>query len=49
MIGGIVTTANPMYTVDELTKQEKDSKAKMIVTFPPLFEKGKRSSQARRK
>jgi len=39
MIGGIVTTANPMYTVDELTKQVKDSKAKMIVTFPPLFEK----------
>ncbi|KAF2167482.1 hypothetical protein M409DRAFT_66041 [Zasmidium cellare ATCC 36951] len=35
--GGIVTTANPGYTVDELAHQLVDSKAKAIVTQAPLL------------
>ncbi|CAB4392602.1 acetyl-CoA synthetase-like protein [Rhizophagus irregularis] len=35
--GGIVTFVNPMYTVDELTYQLKDSGAKYIIAFPLLL------------
>jgi len=34
---GTVTSANPNYTVDELTLQLKDSRAKAIATLPELL------------
>jgi len=37
--GGVVTTANPLATVDELRGQLQDSGAKMLVTIAPLLEK----------
>ena len=37
-LGGITTTANPLYTVDELTFQLKDSGAKYLLTVPPFLE-----------
>ncbi|KAE8710881.1 4-coumarate--CoA ligase-like 7 [Hibiscus syriacus] len=40
-IGAIATTANPMYTVHELSKQVKDSNPKLVVTVPELFDKVK--------
>ena len=33
-LGGINTTANPLYTADELAKQLKDSRARFLVTVP---------------
>ena len=39
LIGGIVTTINPLYTVDELRHQLKDAGAKFLVTAPPFAEK----------
>ena len=36
-LGGITTTANPLYTVDELTFQLKDSGAKFLLTVPPFL------------
>eukprot|EP00252_Welwitschia_mirabilis_P013049 TRINITY_DN28852_c0_g1_i1.p1 TRINITY_DN28852_c0_g1~~TRINITY_DN28852_c0_g1_i1.p1 ORF type:complete len:539 (-),score=88.27 TRINITY_DN28852_c0_g1_i1:453-2069(-) len=38
-IGGIVTTANPVYTTAELEKQVKDSKPKMVITVSKLVVK----------
>lgn len=38
-IGGIATTANPMYTVSELSKQIKDCAPKLIITVPELIPK----------
>jgi acyl-CoA synthetase (AMP-forming)/AMP-acid ligase II len=38
-LGGVNTTANPMYGADELAKQLTDSGAKMIVTAAGLAEK----------
>ncbi|KAE8692903.1 4-coumarate--CoA ligase-like 7 [Hibiscus syriacus] len=40
-IGAIATTANPIYTVNELSKQLEDSNPKLIVTVPELFDKVK--------
>ncbi|GMJ10764.1 hypothetical protein like AT4G05160 [Hibiscus trionum] len=40
-IGAIATTANPIYTVNELSKQLIDSNPKLIVTVPELFDKVK--------
>ncbi|GMJ08883.1 hypothetical protein like AT4G05160 [Hibiscus trionum] len=40
-IGAIATTANPIYTVNELSKQLMDSNPKLIVTVPELFHKVK--------
>ncbi|KAH9660572.1 4-coumarate--CoA ligase-like 7 [Citrus sinensis] len=40
-IGGIATTANPVYTVSELSKQVKDSSPKLVVTVPELWERVK--------
>ncbi len=39
MLGGIVTTANPLYTADELAFQLTDTRAKYIVTVPPFVDK----------
>ena len=35
--GGVLTTANPTYTVDEFTAQLKDSGAKAICTIPAMY------------
>ena len=37
-LGGVVTTANPLYTPAELAKQLTDSRARAIVTVPPFLE-----------
>ncbi len=39
LAGGIVTTANPLYTADELAYQLRDSNAKFLITVGPLLEK----------
>ena len=36
MAGGIVTTINPTYTETELNTQLRDSRARILVTIPPL-------------
>lgn len=36
--GGVISPANPAYTVDELAFQLKDSNAKALITFKPLLE-----------
>jgi acyl-CoA synthetase (AMP-forming)/AMP-acid ligase II len=36
--GGVVTTANPLYTPDELSRQLTDSGARMLVTVPPFLD-----------
>ncbi|KAL4584890.1 hypothetical protein LXL04_009500 [Taraxacum kok-saghyz] len=38
-IGAIVTTANPLYTVQELSHQISDSKPKLIITVDQLISK----------
>ncbi|KAK7257676.1 hypothetical protein RIF29_31822 [Crotalaria pallida] len=40
-IGAVVSTANPIYTVPEISKQVKDSDPKLIITTPALFDKVK--------
>jgi acyl-CoA synthetase (AMP-forming)/AMP-acid ligase II len=39
LAGGVVTTANPLYTADELAYQLRDSGAKFLITVGPLLEK----------
>lgn len=39
--GAIATTANPLYTISELSKQVKDSNPKLIITVPELWDKVK--------
>jgi acyl-CoA synthetase (AMP-forming)/AMP-acid ligase II len=39
MLGGVVTTANPLYTADELAFQLNDTQAKFILTIPLFVEK----------
>jgi acyl-CoA synthetase (AMP-forming)/AMP-acid ligase II len=38
-LGGVNTTANPMYGAEELARQLTDSRAKLVVTAPALAEK----------
>ena len=40
-IGAIVSTANPIYTVHELSNQVKDSNPKLVITVPELWDKAK--------
>lgn len=40
-LGAIATTANPVYTVSELSKQVKDSNPKVVITVPELYDKVK--------
>jgi acyl-CoA synthetase (AMP-forming)/AMP-acid ligase II len=37
--GGINTTMNPLYTVDELTRQLDDAGARFLLTVPPFLDK----------
>src|ERR1700737_3940408 len=39
MLGGVVTTANPLYTPGELAFQLNDTQAKFILTIPMFLEK----------
>ncbi len=39
LIGGIVTTINPLYTVGESTQQLRDARAQYIVTVPTFADK----------
>lgn len=40
-LGAIATTVNPAYTVNELSKQVKDSNPKLVITLPELWDKVK--------
>nr|UNA06900.1 4-coumarate--CoA ligase-like protein 7 [Vernicia montana] len=40
-IGAIATTANPLYTSTEISKQIKDSNPKLVITVPELWDKVK--------
>ncbi len=37
--GGVVTTANPLYTAEEFGKQLRDCKARFVITIGPFLEK----------
>ncbi len=39
LLGGIITTINPLYTAAELRQQLKDAAARFLVTVPPCLEK----------
>jgi acyl-CoA synthetase (AMP-forming)/AMP-acid ligase II len=43
--GGIVTGANPMLTVEELAGQLADSRARVLVTVPPLLERARAAAE----
>src|SRR5215470_10754366 len=43
-LGGINTTANPLYTADELAKQLADSRARFLVTVAPFLDKAKEAA-----
>ena len=45
-LGGIVSTANPLYTSGELLKQLKDCHARFLVTAPPFLDKAKEAAAA---
>nr|A0A6B9HER0.1 RecName: Full=Piperic acid--CoA ligase; Short=PipCoA ligase [Piper nigrum]QGY72664.1 piperic acid coenzyme A ligase [Piper nigrum] len=38
-LGAVVTTGNPQYTSAEITKQANDSKPKLVITVPQLWDK----------
>jgi steroid delta-isomerase-like uncharacterized protein len=44
MLGGIVTTANPLNTVDELAFQLNDTGAKFLLTVPLFLDKAKEAA-----
>ncbi|HET7746985.1 MAG TPA: AMP-binding protein [Vicinamibacteria bacterium] len=41
LLGGVVTTANPLFTADELAQQLFDCRARLLVTVPPFLEKAR--------
>ncbi len=43
-LGGIVTTANPLYTADELAHQLNDADAKFLLTIPMFLDKAQEAS-----
>jgi acyl-CoA synthetase (AMP-forming)/AMP-acid ligase II len=45
-LGGINTTANPLLTADELTRQLRDCGARSLVTVPDQLEKASAAAQA---
>jgi acyl-CoA synthetase (AMP-forming)/AMP-acid ligase II len=46
LVGGIVTTANPLCTAAELTKQLKDSRPRLMVTAGACLDKAKEAAAA---
>ncbi len=47
LIGGIVTTVNPAYTVSELSHQLADSRARYLLTTPAVLEKATAAARER--
>jgi acyl-CoA synthetase (AMP-forming)/AMP-acid ligase II len=45
LLGGVATTANPLYTAEELAKQLEDSGAKMLVTVPEFLERAREGAE----
>jgi acyl-CoA synthetase (AMP-forming)/AMP-acid ligase II len=43
-VGGVNTTLNPTYTADEIAFQLNDSKARLLVTIPPLIGKAQEAA-----
>jgi acyl-CoA synthetase (AMP-forming)/AMP-acid ligase II len=44
-LGGIITTANPLYTAEELAKQLADSRARFLVTVPTFLDKAQEAAR----
>jgi acyl-CoA synthetase (AMP-forming)/AMP-acid ligase II len=44
-VGGVNTTANPLLTAEELAQQLTDSRARLLVTVPPLLDKALAAAQ----
>jgi acyl-CoA synthetase (AMP-forming)/AMP-acid ligase II len=44
MLGGVVTTANPLYTANELATQLQDAGATYLFTVPPFLDKAKEAA-----
>ncbi len=45
-LGGVNTTANPLYTAGELARQLEDSRARFLVTVPTFLDKAREAAQA---
>jgi acyl-CoA synthetase (AMP-forming)/AMP-acid ligase II len=43
-LGGVVTTVNPLYTVDELAFQLQDARARALLTAPPFLDKAREAA-----
>src|SRR5260370_3289781 len=43
LLGATVTTINPAYMVDEMSRQLADSRAKYLLTTPPFLDKAEKS------
>jgi acyl-CoA synthetase (AMP-forming)/AMP-acid ligase II len=44
LIGGTLTTLNPLYTSEEVEHQLKDARARYLLTVPALFDKAKQAA-----
>jgi acyl-CoA synthetase (AMP-forming)/AMP-acid ligase II len=44
-VGGVVTTVNPLYTVEELSRQLDDTGARYLLTVPPFTEKASEAAE----
>jgi acyl-CoA synthetase (AMP-forming)/AMP-acid ligase II len=42
--GGVITTLNPLYTVDEIARQLEDSEARYLLTLPQLIDKAREAA-----
>ena len=47
LLGGVVTTINPLYTADELSRQLEDSGARHLVTVAPFLDKAQQAARER--
>ena len=45
-LGGINTTANPLYTANELASQLRDCRARFVITVPAVLDKAKEAAAA---
>ncbi|HEX9945406.1 MAG TPA: 4-coumarate--CoA ligase family protein [Thermoanaerobaculia bacterium] len=45
LLGGVVTTINPLYTAAELAQQLQDSGARHLVTVPPFLDKAQQAAR----
>ncbi|MDQ1610847.1 MAG: hypothetical protein QOG00_778 [Pyrinomonadaceae bacterium] len=45
LIGGTLTTLNPVYTVDEAAHQLKDARARYLLTVPALLDKARAAAE----